>query len=140
MYDISLFMAENQTPVEGVRYAATERLRDKDGKALEWEIVPVTSDENEALRKSCMLRSGKRGRQQSELNTELYMAKLAAACTAEPNLNNAALQDSYGVKCAEELLHKLLSLPGDYDNYTAKVVEVCGFAQQLEADVEAVKN
>ena len=77
---------------------------------------------------------------ENSFNSSLYNAKVAAACTTDPNLKSVKLQDSYGVKSAEELLRKLLPLPGEYDRYVQKVQEVCGFVEQLAEDVKTVKN
>ena len=68
----------------------------------------------------------------------MYLAKLAAACTVYPNLNDAELQDSYGVKCAEELISAMLT-PGEYTNYTEKLFDICGFGDKLDL-VEQAKN
>ena len=65
-------------------------------------------------------------------------AKLAAACTVYPNLNDAELQDSYGTKCAEELISAMLT-PGEYTNYTEKLFDICGFGDKLDL-VEQAKN
>jgi hypothetical protein len=56
-----------------------------------------------------------------------------------PNLNDAELQDSYGVKSADELLKKML-LPGEYSEYKAKVMEVNGYDMSMEELVDEAKN
>ena len=73
-----------------------------------------------------------------EFDNVLYLAKLAAACTVYPNLNDAELQDSYGTKCAEELISAMLT-PGEYTNYTEKLFDICGFGDKLDL-VEQAKN
>ena len=55
-----------------------------------------------------------------------------------PNLNDKGLQDSYGVKCAEELISAMLT-PGEYTNYTEKLFDICGFGDKLDL-VEQAKN
>lgn len=81
---------------------------------------------------------GKRGSFRQEFDNVLYLAKLAAACTVYPNLNDAELQDSYGTKCAEELISAMLT-PGEYTNYTEKLFDICGFGDKLDL-VEQAKN
>ena len=142
MYAIELFMKNQQAQPEPVRYPATTLFRDKDGKVLEWEITSITSAENDEIRMACSkARSGMTKKElENSFDVSLYNAKLAAACTTEPNLRNVKLQDSYGVKCAEDLLRKMLPLPGEYDRYVQKVQETCGFGEQFAQDVDTVKN
>lgn len=64
---------------------------------------------------------------------------MAAACTVAPNLNDASLQDSYGVMSADELLKAML-LPGEYADYLAKVQEICGFDKSVQDLVDDAKN
>ena len=116
-------------------------ITDEDGKPLEWEVRCISSREDETLRRDCQYRvqvPGKRGSFRQEFDNVLYLAKLAAACTVYPNLNDAELQDSYGVKCAEELISAMLT-PGEYTNYTEKLFDICGFGDKLDL-VEQAKN
>ena len=50
------------------------------------------------------------------------------------------LQDSYGVKCAEELIVKLLSVPGEYSGYLDKVMQICKFDYSIGDMVNDAKN
>lgn len=140
MSDFSVFMAGNTT-TENVKYVASKRFTDK-GKPVEWEIKPISSDLDEALRKECTKRvpiAGKRGQYNQETDMDKYLGKMCVACTVYPNLNDAALQDSYGVKGADALLKKML-LPGEYIEYKAKVMEVNGYDMSMEELVEEAKN
>lgn len=142
MNTLELFMKERQGAVESVRYPATKLFCDENGNPLEWEITPISSEENDEIRMACSKARPGMSRKELEnsFNSSLYNAKLAAACTTDPNLKSVKLQDSYGVKSAEELLRKLLPLPGEYDRYVQRVQEVCGFVEQLTQDVKTVKN
>ena len=142
MSDFSIFMAGNVTADENVKYVATKRIKDKDGKAAEWELKAVGSDVDEAIRKECTKKVpivGKRGQYTQETDTDKYIGKLCVASTVYPNLNNAELQDSYGVKTADDLLKKML-LPGEYTEYKTKVMEVNGYDMSMEDKVEEAKN
>jgi len=74
-----------------------------------------------------------------ETNYTAYLADLAARCTVFPNLNDKALQDSYKVMGAKELLKKML-LPGEYDEYLATVQKINGFDVGMDEIVEEAKN
>lgn len=138
---LSAFLAENAEAVENVKYVASKRFRE-DGEPVEWEIKVITGAEDEALRKACVKRAplpGRRNQYQRETDLDMYLGKLAAACTVYPNLNDAALQQSYHVMGAEQLLKTMLT-PGEYTDYVNKVQEVCGFDVSLQDEVNEAKN
>ena len=141
MSDFSVFMAGNAQKAETVKYVASKRFGTKD-KPVEWELKAIDSDLDEAIRKDCTKKvpvAGKRGQYTQETDTDKYIAKMCAACTVYPNLNDAELQDSYGVKSADALLRKML-LPGEYTEYKAKVMEVNGYDMSMEELVDEAKN
>lgn len=140
--NLSAFLAENALAVENVKFAASKRFMGDDGKPMEWEIKAITGTEDEALRKSCAKRfpvPGKKNQYQKETDYDLYLGKLAVACTVFPNLNDKELQDSYKVMGAEALLKTMLT-PGEYADYLTKVQEVCGFETTLQDEVDEAKN
>ena len=141
MSDFSIFMAGKAEQNETVKYVASKRFTDN-GNPVEWEIKPIDSDLDEAIRKDCTKKVpivGKRGQYTQETDTDKYIGKMCVACTVYPDLNNAELQDSYGVKCADDLLKKML-LPGEYTEYKTKVMEVNGYDMSMDDLVEEAKN
>ena len=91
---LSAFLAENATAVENVKYVVSKRFVGEDGKPVEWEIRAITGSEDEALRRACVKRAlvpGRRNQYQRETDYDMYMGKLAAACTVFPNLKNQEL-------------------------------------------------
>lgn len=141
MSNFAVFMAGNAVKNESVKYVASKRFV-ANGKPVEWEIKAIDSDLDELLRKECTKRvpiPGKRGQYNQETDTDKYIARMCVACTVYPNLNDAELQDSYGVKSADALLKKML-LPGEYTEYKAKVMEVNGYDMSMEDLVDEAKN
>ena len=141
MSDFAVFMAGNANQVETVKYPASKRFA-VNGKPVEWEIKPIDSDLDEALRKECTKKvpiPGKRNQHNQETDMDKYLGKMCVACTIYPNLNDAELQDSYGVKSADALLKKML-LPGEYTEYKAKVMEINGYDMSMEELVDEAKN
>ena len=139
---LSAFLSENAIPVENIKFAASPRFVDENKKPVEWEIKTITGTEDEALRKSCARRvpvPGKRNQYQKETDYDLYLGKLAVACTVFPNLNDKGLQDSYKAMGAEALLKAMLT-PGEYAAYVEKVQEVCGFSTPIQKEVDEAKN
>ena len=142
MSGLSAFMAENALPAESVKYIASKRFLDDDGKPMEWELRAISSAEAEELRKKCRRRvpvPGKRGQFTEEIDGDMYFGKLAAACTVFPDLNNSALQDSYHVLGADALLKAMLTA-GEYDAYAVKIQEIGGWDTDMQELVDEAKN
>lgn len=140
--NLSAFLAENALAVENVKFAASKRFMGDDGEPVLWEIKTITGTEDEALRKSCAKRvpvPGKKNQYQKETDYDMYLGKLAVACTVFPNLNDQELQDSYKVMGADALLKTMLT-PGEYVDYLTKVQEVCGFDASFQDEVDEAKN
>lgn len=142
MSNLSAFLSQNAVKEENIKYATSKRFLDVAKNPVEWEIKAITSDEDEKIRRGCTTKvqaPGKRGQFTQETDYNKYVAKLAAACTVFPNLNDKELQDSYGVMGADLLLKAMLK-PGEYADYLTKVQAVNGFEQTMEDLVDEAKN
>ena len=64
--------------------------------------------------------------------------RLCAECTVFPNLNDAALQESYRVMGAPALIGAMLT-PAEFEAYCERVMEVNGFKTDAEM-VDEAKN
>ena len=138
---LSAFFAQNAKKVDNRKVVASDRFADETGAPMEWEITCITAGENQKLRKDS-IRSvpipGKRGQVTQDFDTAKYQAKLAVKCTVFPDLNNAELQESYGVMGAEQLISAMLS-PGEFDAYILAILELNGFTSEGEL-VDEAKN
>ncbi len=142
MESLSCFLSQNALKAEHETFVASRRFLDVNKKPVEWELCPIGSTEDEALRKECTKRipiPGKRGQYTQETDFNQYLGKLAAKSTVYPNLNDKELQDSYGVMGADALLKAMLTA-GEYAGYLEKVQEVNGFDTPMEELVDEVKN
>ena len=85
---LTAFLAKNALKVENVKFVPSKRFVDENTKKpMEWEIQAITGTEDEALRKSCAKRvpvPGKKNQYQKETDYDLYLGKLAVACTVSP--------------------------------------------------------
>lgn len=104
-------------------------------------IQSITEEENKAIRKSCQKSSfDKRTRQkQTETDTDMYNNRLIAACCVEPNFKDAALQEKYGVRGAEDLINRILN-PGQYTDLLLAIQEINGFTDDVNDLREEAKN
>ena len=140
--DLKSFLKQNAIQNEIVKYVVSDRFLDDKKNPIEWQIRAITSKEDEEIRRTATRKvatSGKRGQFIQEMDANKYVGLLATACTVEPNLNDAALQDSYGVMSADDLLKTML-LPGEYADYLVKVQEVCGFDKSEQNLIDEAKN
>lgn len=143
MSNLSLFLKKNKIQKENTTYAATKSLCDEQGNPLLWEIKPLTTKENEDIREACTMEvpvKGKPNLFRPKVNTNQYLAKMIVASVVEPNLFNAELQDSYGVKTPDDLLKEMVNDPGEYNDLAAFVQKFNGFNTTMEDKVEEAKN
>jgi len=144
---LSGFMSANKIVKENVFYPASRAFLDDKGDYLLWELKSLTSEEDSKIRESSYFqvpakgKNGKviRGQTVKELSGETYTAKLAVASVEFPDLQNAELQDSYGVKTPVDLLRAMLD-PGELANLMIKVQELCGFDIDMDELVDDAKN
>lgn len=143
MSDFTRFMKKNKVVKKNEMYAATASLLDENGKPLEWEFRHLTTEENEAIRDSCTKEiqiTGKPNLFRSKTDAGLYVKRMIAASVVNPDLYNAELQDSYGVKTPEELLTAMVDNPGEYSELTSYVQKLHGFDIELKDKAEQAKN
>ena len=140
MSEFAAFLAQNAVKAEPVKIVASKRFVGEDGAPEEWLAGPVSGAEDEGLRREATRRvpaANGRGGFVPETDFNQYLGLLAARCTLYPDLNDAALQNSYGVMGPDALLKTMLTA-GEFAEYAARVQEVCGF-DMGEAIEEAKK-
>lgn len=138
---LSAFLAQNAVQIENTKIVVSKRFIEN-GKPIEWEIRALNAGEDEDIRKGATRKMpvpGRRGQLQPETDINLYLARMAAACTVFPNLMDAELQDSYKVKTPEDLLRKMLT-SGEYAEYLQTVQSLNGYDVTTEELVEEAKN
>lgn len=141
MSNFSAFMAQNVAKIPNKKIVISKRFKDENGNPIEWEIRAIDSDENEDLQRRATVQQpvfGQRGAHTREMDRIKYGYLLAATSVVYPDLNNAELQDSYGVKTPEALLKKML-YPGEFAELMLQVNELSDFETLPEA-VEEAKN
>ena len=134
---LAAFLKQNKKEVENIKFAASQNFVDEKGKPIEWTMRAMTSKDAERIRKACQS-YGKGGK--VSVDTARFNRMVAANCTVEPNLNDAELQDSYGVMGAEDLIVEMLDNDGEYQAYVRKCMEISGYNQSDAELVEEAKN
>ena len=129
---VNSFFKENRKDRKPVSIAVTKRFTDEKGKALKWELRPISSRKMDQIRDRATGKDGK-------LNGTQFAMMLTAASVTFPPLNDASLQDSYGVKKAEDLLYEL-TYPDELDALQIEVLKLNGYSDKLGDLVEQAKN
>lgn len=135
MNDFSMFLKENAKPVEEVEIVVSDRFVDADGNPMKWRIKPVSSRDDNRIKEECMKFKGK----ERGFDTAKYQVKICAAGVVFPDLKNAALQDSYGVRGEEELLLELLPIAGEFNGLFNKINDLSS-PESLDELVDEAKN
>jgi hypothetical protein len=132
MSNLSLFLKKNKKTRNNVKYAATKSLCDENGVPVEWELKHITSAEYDRLWAECTLDSGK-------LDWTKFRERLIVSCVVVPNLDDAELQDSYGVMSAEKLLRAMVDDAAEFSRFYLFVDRMGGY-DKIDEKIEEAKN
>lgn len=142
MSDLKYFLKSNKKQKVNMFYPATKSLCDEKGEPVLWEIRALSTKEVEDIREGCTIDvpvRGKKGQFRAKLNSTMYLAKITAAAVVSPNLYDAQLQDSYGVKTPEDLIRAMIDDSTEYAELISVVQEYNGF-ESLQDKCETAKN
>lgn len=143
MGNFELFMKANKVKRENQFIAASSNFLDKDGKPLKWEVRHLTTKEANVIREDCTTEiqvKGKPGMFRNKFNTNEYLCKLASSAVVFPDLNDKALQDSYGVMTPEELIVEMIDDPTEFSEFLNKIQNMSGLDKSFNDKVEEAKN
>ncbi len=130
--DLQAFFMENVKPFREEVFPLPERFS-QNGEPACFRLKGISEEKNAAIRKQC--RKGDMG----EIDAEEYLTRLAAACVMEPDLNNAALQRSWGVMGADALLRRMLAA-GEFAALLERAQAVCGFDVPVREMADEIKK
>ena len=131
------FFKSNAKSLPDLRVVVSERFTDEDGNPIEWVLHPISTKLVEEITKRNTKTTIKNGKKESTVNEENLNAELLEAVVLYPSLNDAELQDSYGVSSANELLGSML-YPGETKVLTDALQEV--MAGSKANDIDELKN
>lgn len=82
---------------------------------------------------------GKKGKQERVFDAVKYNRDICVASIVHPDLDDAELQESYGVRGADNLYSAMFSL-GEANNILEKVTELSGLDEDINDDIDKAKN
>ncbi|BCK01716.1 phage tail assembly chaperone [Anaerocolumna chitinilytica] len=124
----------NPVQVENKEVVVSNRFMEE-GKVIPFIIRPITQKENEFLIKK-YTRKDKKGAE--NFNRTEYVQALTACAVVFPNLNDAKLQEKYGLGDTEVLKNMLLV--GEYATLASEVQTLSGLDTDINEDIEEAKN
>ena len=143
MSNMKHFLKANKKTKPNAFYAASDNFLDENGKPLQWEFKPLSAQDNERIKDECttIIETRDRGvKAHPKVDIKAMQAKQVVASLVSPDLHNAELQDSYGVKDPEDLLFAMLDEAGDYQNLVMFVLKYNRLNVSLDDKIEEAKN
>lgn len=143
MSGLSMFLKGNKKQKQNAKYAASRSFCDADNRPLEWEVRAVSTRESEKIREECTVDvpvTGKPNQYRAKVQSAKYIAKLMAASIVFPDLQDAELQDSYGVTTPEELIVEMLDNPTEYNDFAMFIQQFSGLDATMDEKVKEAKN
>ena len=131
------FFKSNAKSLPDVKVVVSERFTNEDGSPIEWVLHPISTKRVEEITKRNTKTTIKNGKKESVVNEENLNAELLEAVVLYPSLNDAELQDSYGVSSANELLSVML-YPGETQVLTKALQDVMSGVKAN--DIDELKN
>ena len=143
MSNMKHFLKANKKTKPNSFFVASENFTDEKGIPVKWEIKPLLAQDNERIKDECttIIETKDRSmRAHPKVDIKAMQAKQVVASVVFPDLHNAELQDSYGVKDAEDLLFALLDEAGDYQRFVMFVLQYNKLNVPLDDKIEDAKN
>jgi hypothetical protein len=137
------FLKQSKKTKPNTFYVASENFTDDKGNPIPWEIKSLSTKDNERIKDECttIIETRDKGfRAYPKIDVKRLTAMQVVASIVFPDLYNAELQDSYGVKEPEELLFAMLDEAGDYQNLVQFVQRFNKLNVTLDEKIEDAKN
>ena len=100
MSKLSAFL--RPSPADRTKEVFLDRFVDDDGKKVPFVVKSISSEENEAISRTC--------RKDGDLDSILYGNKVIVACMVEPDLRDAELCAYYGVMDPDMVPSRMFSV------------------------------
>ena len=138
---LSAFLKENKIKREAYEYVASKDFVDGEGSPIPWKIRPLTNEELDNLRDRFTKRIKNKMTQKAEevFDKEGFTMEMATTAIEFPPLNDAQLQESYGVVGSDSLLNAMLT-PGELQDLFLAVNEASDFEVGMGQKIKQAKN
>ncbi len=125
----------NPIKTENKEIVISDRFQEN-GKPVPFIIRPLSQTENEKLIRK-HTKKDKKGNE--TMDRVAYNQELVSSAVVFPDLENAELQNAYGVLGATKLLTTMLYV-GEFALLLQEVQEISGLARDINEEIEEAKN
>ena len=142
--NLQAFFMQNAEQPEQIEREISKRFKGEDGKPVKFIFKAITPEKDAEIKNKSMIKKpitqGKRkGQFDVEFNSGKYQNLLTIESMVKPNLNDATLQESYGVMGSEALFNVFL-LPAEATDAFNAAQEANGYENDMADLVDEVKN
>jgi hypothetical protein len=103
-------------------------------------LRPLSSGEADKINERCFKNKvGMKGKQERVFDVVKYNRELCVASIVHPDLNDVDLQESYGVRGAENV-YSLMFYLGEANQILEKISEISGIDVSMDDEIEEAKN
>ncbi|GAA0229507.1 phage tail assembly chaperone [Metaclostridioides mangenotii] len=137
MKNLESFLNRSKANADNIKFVVDENIIDEEGNPIEWELRKLKAKDGDLARDEALQLNV--NTQEAKFNQRLYTNKIMAMSVVYPDLNNAELQDAYGVRTPEDLLVSMLDLV-PYQKLEKQVDLINGFRKSFNEDKKEAKN
>jgi hypothetical protein len=137
MKNLEGFLNRSKANADNIKFVVDENIIDEEGNPIEWELRKLKAKDGELARDEALQLNV--NTQEAKFNQRLYTNKIMAMSVVYPDLNNAELQDAYGVRTPEDLLVSMLDLV-PYQKLEQQVDLINGFRKSFNELKNEAKN
>lgn len=133
---LTLFFKENVVSAyDEKKVVISDRFKDEEGNPIEWILRPLSPDSLLNASESATVKVGK----SVDFKTSSYFKGIVTKSVVYPNLNDAELQNSYGVMGAEQLLNIMLNAR-EFQKLQDECNKINGLDKSFDDLKDEVKN
>lgn len=139
--NMKAFYKEFVDETKTVFYPASKRFKDENGEPMQWELKVLDYDTIKKIMKGHRKTYPNKitGVAEVQTNGEAATMEMTLKSVVFPNLNDAELQENWGVIGAEALLKAMLT-PGEITDLESAVQAAAGYKTDMVEQIKAVKN
>jgi len=137
MKKLESFLKYSEIERENIKFVVDENIRDEEGNPIEWELRKLKAQNGKEAEDAAFELNIET--QEAKFDQRAYRNKIMAMTVVYPDLNNAALQDAFGVRTPEELLGAMLDI-GSYQKLEKQVTLINGFGKSFKEVKDKAKN
>ncbi|MCR1955152.1 hypothetical protein NSA24_10145 [Clostridioides mangenotii] len=137
MKKLESFLKYSEIENDNIKFVVDENIKDEEGNPIEWELRKLKAQDGKEAEDAAFKLNIET--QEAKFDQRVYRNKIMAMTVFYPDLNNAELQNAFGVHTPEDLLGAMLDI-GSYQKLEKKVTLINGFGKSFTEAKDKAKN